>query len=160
MIAKTFRTLLLAALLLPAAVFVSACSTTSKKVADEGQDIAFTEVKRYFFKNDQTPPAECFKITTKKDFEKYFGMAPVMGTDGEPTSVDFSKECVCAVVEPETSLSTTLRPVSMRFVGGKLQFKCGKRVSKQMRSFTIVPVLIVKYDKKYSSCPVELVWNE
>ena len=47
-------------------------------------------------KNDQVIP-EYPKITTEEEFNKLFGMATIMGKDGKPTAIDFTKQFVLGV---------------------------------------------------------------
>jgi hypothetical protein len=51
-------------------------------------------VKNSFDKKQFTNP----KITTKEEFENIFGYATTMGENGKPSSIDFSKEFVIAVI--------------------------------------------------------------
>jgi hypothetical protein len=77
------------------------------------KNIPYRVANGYFVRNDvkKVPTA---KITSSQQFFSYFGCAPVMGKDGEPTRIDFQKEYVLAVCKPETWYSTELTPVSLR----------------------------------------------
>lgn len=65
--------------------------------------IPFKVAKRYFVNNTVAAGLmEISMISTEAEFNKYFGMAAVMGEDGIPTSIDFSKEFVIAVINEST----------------------------------------------------------
>ena len=85
------------------------------------EDVPFTQLDHYFFKNGQEIPADP-KIDSEEEFSALFGMAAVMGKDGMPTPVDFSKEFVIAVVKPVTDQFTELSPVSLQMSDGELVF--------------------------------------
>jgi hypothetical protein len=62
-------------------------------------EIPYTIAQRYFVKNgyneeDLANP----KITSSEKFNRLFGMATVMGKNGAPTSIDFNRQFVVAVV--------------------------------------------------------------
>ena len=73
--------------------------------------VSYTVAERYFVKNgvEQVPLA----LTTQAEFEAVFGAAPVMGSGGIPTPIDFTQQWVIALAEPESAVATTIQPVSL-----------------------------------------------
>ena len=76
-------------------------------------EIPFYEAKNYFVRNDIQNSVPV-KFENEKDFKEYFGMAAVMGKDGMPTSIDFTKQYVIAVTLPETDTETDINLVSLK----------------------------------------------
>ena len=113
-----------------------------------GVDIPFTEARNYFVNNTVTgmPPT---KITKESDFQKYFGMATTMGTDGQPTAIDFSRQYVVDVVLPETNKWTDIVPLSLKQTAdGNLVFTYSIKQGEE-RSYTIRPFTMIIVDKTY-----------
>ncbi len=116
--------------------------------------IPYTVADRYFVRNDVTglPPAT---IMSDKEFEKYFGMATVMGTNGSPTKIDFNKSFVICVALAPTDIDTDLSAVSLTDTNSnKLVLRYGIKRGKKM-SYTSQPLLLLVVDKKYEK-PVVL----
>lgn len=139
------------ALLIICLAAVSSCATSRKA---EGRNVAYKVANRYFFRNDATIPQDA-RITTKEQFESLFGMATVMGNDGQPTVIDFSKEFVIAVVLPETWNATELFPVSLRDSGSALTLNYRQTVGEK-RSYSIQPCMLIIVDKNYERRKVVL----
>ena len=121
----------------------------------QSADIPFEEVKNYFFRNDADIP-ENPVIDSSEQFGELFGAAAFMGKDGQPTSVDFDKELVIAVVNPVTDRLTELIPESLQKVNGELVFTYRETIGEQ-QSWTMRPILLVKVDRKYKTDTVKLV---
>lgn len=117
-------------------------------------DIPFEEVKNYFFRNNAEIP-ESPLIDSSEQFESLFGAAAFMGKGGQPTSIDFNKEFVIAVVNSVTDCSTELVPESLRKEDGELVFTYLETIGEQ-QSWTMQPVLLVKVDRKYRAETVRL----
>ena len=113
----------------------------------QASDIPFEEVKNYFFRNNAEIP-ESPLIDSSEQFESLFGTAAFMGKDGQPTSIDFDKEFVIAVVNPVTDCSTELVPESLRKEDEELVFTYQETIGEQ-QSWTMQPILLVKVDRKY-----------
>ena len=118
------------------------------------KDVPFTQLDHYFFKNGQEIPADP-KIDTEEEFSALFGMAAVMGKDGMPTPVDFSKEFVIAVVKPVTDQLTELSPISLQMSDGELVFTYSETTGEKM-SWSMQPLLLVKADRRYGTAAVRL----
>lgn len=121
----------------------------------QSADIPFEEVQNYFFRNDADIP-ENPVIDSSEQFEELFGAAAFMGKDGQPTSIDFDKEFVIAVVNPVTDFLTELTPESLQKVDGELVFTYRETVGEK-QSWTMRPILLVKVDRKYKTDTVKLV---
>lgn len=116
--------------------------------ADASRSIAFTVADHYFV-NNTVKEFNSHKIADAAEFSQVFGMAAVMGKNGEPTKINFAKQYVIAVVKPETDHVTTLTPVSLVKRGdGKMVFtyRCETGAS---QSYTMRPCLIVIVDKAH-----------
>ena len=128
----------------------------SETVASE--DIPYIVANRYFVRNDYkkedlTSP----KITSEGQFEKHFGMAPIMGPDGKPTAVDFSRQYVISVIGELTDQRTEIVPVSLQQKAGTIEFIYKINEGEKI-SATIRPVLLIIVDNKYQG-EVKLVKN-
>lgn len=130
-----------------AAVMTLASYGCKQKTSSEDGNVPFEIAKNYFFNNDRQIPSSP-KITTGEEFGKLFGMAAVMGKDGEPTAIDFDKQFVLAIVLPVTSLETEITPVSLECRNDSLFYTYNiRRGDKQ--SFSIRPMSAIILDKKY-----------
>ncbi len=137
---------------------IGACTNkpvTKVEDNEESSEVAFEVAKNYFFKNDQQIPASP-KITTEEEFNKLFGMATVMGEDGKPTSIDFAKQFVLAIVLPVTEMATEINPVKVEAKNDSLLYTYDVKTGKK-QSFTIQPVSIIILDKKYENKEIVLV---
>lgn len=141
---KTNKLNLKAMVLSAFAVILAVCSScnTSEKA------IGYSEVENYFLRNDVTDYSPRV-ITTSEEMRQYFGMAAVMGPGGMPTSVDFDKENVIAIVEPQTDRDTELKIESIKRQEGGMVVTYKVVVSGDSRSYQTVPCLLVKVNKKY-----------
>ena len=113
--------------------------------------IPFTQAKGYFVKNTFKPSSlkNC-KIQSKEQFEEIFGMATVMGKDGKPTPIDFSKQFVIAVIQEETNRITELIPQSIKKIKkNKMEFHFEIKTGEE-QTFSIIPCLVIVVDKKYN----------
>jgi hypothetical protein len=109
-------------------------------------DIAFTVAKNYFVRNDARKLSDP-KIETAEVFKELFGMATTMGKDGKPTTIDFAKQYVIAVLFPETNRATTIEPVSLqKDTKGEILLTY-KMVVGQEQSYTTIPNLIIVVNK-------------
>ena len=146
-----------------AAIVFHSCNTVSKsadnkKQKDPGgsitavvveQDVPYTTAQRYFVNNtyhdgDLVNP----KITTHTEFEKFFGAAPVMGKNGQPTSIDFSKQYIVAVMGKLTDRNTSININSLKQKDNVILLNY-KVTEGEKESATIRPVLIIIVDNKY-----------
>jgi hypothetical protein len=117
-------------------------------------DVPFTELDRYYFKNGQEIPGNP-KIDSAEAFSELFGVAAVMGEDGQPTPVDWGKEFVIAVVNPVTDQATELTPESLSLENGELVFTYTETVGER-QSWTMRPILLIKVDRKYGAETIRL----
>ena len=137
---------------------MTACTSNSTESAtnNKGTDeVAFEVAKNYFFKNDQQIPASP-KITTEEEFNKLFGMATVMGKDGKPTSIDFTKQFVLAIVLPVTDKATEINPVKVEVKSGALFYTYEVKTGEK-QTYSIQPVSIIILDKQYENNEVKLI---
>lgn len=125
--------------------------------------VPYKIAKHYYVKNTiKTDQLKQYKITSKKEFDKVFGAAAVMGKDGIPTKIDFKKEFVIGVVGAETSTATELIPESLLAISklkavGKstLVFQLKQKLG-QTNSFTVMPNIIAVVNRKYIGCAIKL----
>lgn len=137
-------------ILFSALVCLMTSSCASNSTATGGSEVPFVEAKNYYLRNDvkSAPPAV---ITSQTEFDNYFGIAAVMGKNGQPTTIDFSKQNVIAVTVPETDRSTNIVPISLcGNDDGKLVLSY-KIVEKEKTSYTMLPVLLLVVDKSFGN---------
>ncbi len=121
-------------------------------------EIPFYEAKNYFVRNDIQNSVPV-KFESEKDFKEYFGMAAVMGKDGMPTSIDFTKQYVIAVTLPETDTETDINLVSLKKDTNSDIILTYKVITEEKRSYAIIPVRLLIVDKKYDGT-VKLIRQE
>jgi hypothetical protein len=121
----------------------------AKRKTAKWRTIPFTLADHYFVRNDVSAYGNKV-ITTKKQFFEFFGMGAVMGKNGLPTAIDFSKQYVIAVIKPETFNSAELKAVTLRRdQRGNIVFTYRYKVGEK-QTYSIVPCLIVIVDKTAS----------
>ena len=117
------------------------------KIESDVVDIQFQIGKNYFVKNTIDSIANPL-IETQAPFDSIFGMATVMGEEGKPTAIDFSKQSVIAVMIPETEYITNIVPVKLsKNNEGKLIFSYAINQGKKATS-TMVPSCILIINKE------------
>jgi hypothetical protein len=121
----------------------------------ESSEVAFEVAKNYFFKNNQMIP-ENSKIVSEEEFNKLFGMATIMGEDGKPTAIDFTKQFVVAIVLPITDFATEINPVKVEEKGDSLLYTYEVKTGEK-QSFSIQPVSIIILGKEYESKEIVLI---
>ncbi len=84
-------------------------ASSTMNVDNELKNIDFKIAKNYFVNNTIDSISNPL-IETQSTFDSIFGMATVMGEDGKPTAIDFSKQVVIAVMVPETEFITSIIP--------------------------------------------------
>lgn len=120
------------------ALMLSACS----------EKVPYTVADHYFLKNDVTGEVPS-KLSNRADFEKYFGMAAVMGVNGLPSPIDFDNQYVIAVTLPQTNKNTEISPVSLtRGKDHKVVFKYKVELGDDM-SYSINPILVIIVNKEF-----------
>ncbi len=137
-------------------------ANSAVKVEDEKKDgvkdreIPYIVADRYFVKN-AVESVENPKITTQAEFDKIFGTAAVMGKGGLPTTIDFSKQYVIAVVKPETDFNTKLIPLGLqKNEKGKIIFSY-KVENGEKQTYTTVPCLVIVVNNTF---PGDVVLEE
>lgn len=110
--------------------------------------IPYEVAERYFIRNDVNglPPTT---IVSAEEFENYFGMAAVMGTNGNPTEIDFSKNFVICIALDPTETATDLSVISLTNTNSdhldlRYEIKRGEKMS-----YTYQPLMLLIVDKKY-----------
>jgi hypothetical protein len=145
------------------AILFSSCNSTAKNTVNAKQrnandsataitaeqDIPFTMANRYFVNNtyndgDLMNP----KITTPEQFKKIFGMATVMGPNGKPTAIDFSRQYVVAVIGKLTNRNTSINMNSLKQKDNLISLAY-KVTEGEKGSVTIRPALLIIVDNKY-----------
>lgn len=144
-----------------AAIIVAAAITSCNNKLSKSESADSTEISQtivsdtvpyivadhYFLKNDlkELPPE---KISSQEEFDKYFGMAAVMGKGGQPTDIDFSKQFVIDIAMAATDYDSSLVPLSLKEQNDSLIFRYKFREGEK-RSYSIQPLLMLVVDRKY-----------
>ena len=135
-----------------------ACTNNKQVTAvennEENNEIVFEAAKNYFYNHNVGLPSP--KITTEKEFRKYFGMATTMSTDGKPTAIDFSKQFVLDIVLPASEWLMEITPVKVMAKGDTLLYYYQVKVG-QKQSFQSQPISIIIIDKENEKQGVVLV---
>lgn len=120
---------------------------TQKENSATAQNVSYTVLKNYFVKNTVGEWKET-RIDTQEKFDEVFGAATVMGEQGKPTSIDFSKESVITIILPETDVETTIVPISIsKDKSGNLTFNYKVKKGNKL-SFTTRPNFALKINNK------------
>lgn len=136
------KTLMVAAIATTLFGFTS-CSTSEKT-------INYKDAQRYFVRNDVKDYSPRI-ITNAKEFDQFFGMAAVMGSQGMPTPVNFDKENVIAIIEPETNKDTEIKIKSIKKEDNQIVVRYKVVTTGAPRSYSTVPCQVVKISKKYGN---------
>jgi len=148
--------------LLAITLLFAACGSLNEvaRIEKGASPIYYEQLDNYFVRND----VDCSKLQklifdNKQDFESYFGEAAVMGTDGTPTSVNWRKQYVIAVILPQTTRSTTVTPVDVKQNGNSVVFNY--RVTRgEKNSYSLVPFTAVALDKPATPQGLEFYFVE
>lgn len=123
-------------------------------------EVPYTQLQNYFFRNDADLPTNP-KIDTQERFDSLFGMARVMGAEGQPTRVDFESQFVIAVVMPITNQQTELDNAHLYatydLLGHSiLRFKYSVRRDEDTLSYSMQPILLIAVDRQYDAERIDL----
>ncbi|MBQ5456301.1 MAG: pyridoxamine 5'-phosphate oxidase family protein [Prevotella sp.] len=149
------KKVLLAFAVLLGLVACTANKATSAEKSVVSSEVPFTVAEHYFFNKGQDIPVNP-KITSEELFKQLFGMATVMGENGKPTKIDFSKQFVLAVVLPVTDINTEINPVKVEEKGDTLFYHYDVKTGEK-QSFSIQPLSIIILDKKYENKEIFLI---
>lgn len=136
-------------------VAVLFCSCKSGNGSAAESDVNFTVAKNYYFKNGAEIPKNQ-KIDSAEEFQSLFGMAAVMGKDGMPTAIDFSKQFVLAVVLPVTDVYTEIQPLDVKVQGGELVYEYSVKTGEKM-TYSMRPMALIVLDREYDGLKVRMV---
>ncbi len=131
------------------------CSCKSGGGSTAGSNVNFTVAKNYFFKNNAEIPANP-KISSADEFQNLFGMAAVMGKDGMPTAIDFSKQFVLAVVLPVTDVATEIQPLDVKVQDGELVYEYSVKTGEKM-TYSMQPMKLIVLDREFDGLNVKMV---
>ncbi len=131
------------ALLASIAIGLSSCHSAESAVD-------YKETSHYFVRNDVTDFSPRL-IKSGVEFERYFGAAATMGPGGMPTSIDFKKQNVIAIIEPQTNIDTDIKVSSIKKQDGKIAVRYKVVKTGEPKSYTSVPCLLLRIDKKHGS---------
>lgn len=127
------------------ALFFTACATTKEA---GNSNIKYLEAQRYFFNNNASVPSSPI-TTTQEEFDKLYGAATVMGRNGRPTTIDFSKQFTIGIVLPETNDNTEIHPGKLTSDGDMLTLHYSTTVTDRNMSWTMRPMSLIVVDRKY-----------
>ena len=133
------KTLLIAVLIAAVAAMLNSCAVNLNGVAAN-----YRPMNNYFVNNNFKDGTHKLVIHNQHDFESVFGMAAVMGKNGQPTSIDFNHQFVVAIILPVTDYQTDVETVMLNRDGNRLYYsymiKRGHRTSYTIRPFAAVVV--------------------
>lgn len=126
------------------AIVVAAC-LTGCKVTDNAKELSYSKAHGYFVRNDAPENAPEY-YDSKESFDSIFGMAAVMGKEGMPSDIDFSRQSVIAVIGKETNRPTEYVPVSLTAQADtlRLEYQSDEGTA---TSYTMVPSLLLIIEK-------------
>ena len=131
-------------------IFLMVSCRNTSTIQESTENVPYEIVQGYFVKNDaDLSTLKNGKIATEAEFSAIFGPAAVMGSNGMPTAVDFSKQYIIAVIGNKTDSVVTIVPISLVKKGDHLTFTYEYKVGDK-QSFTIQPSLAIVVDSKYA----------
>lgn len=131
------------------ALFADHQINTAMDNDNEQGKIPYIVAQRYFVKNTVDKGFKTLKITSKDEFDRYFGMAAVMDKDGKPTSIDFSQQYVIAIINNESNKDKNITLTSLTQDSNKIKLQYKIIVDDEVQAFTKRLALILVIDKKY-----------
>lgn len=113
----------------------------------EAFNVQYSPLNGYFVKNTwKKQKATLLKFTSQAQLEKVFGMATVMGENGKPTMVDFTKSTVIALILPKTDALYDLKMVGLDKINKRIAFTYSY-VEKGKTTAISQPFLLIQMDK-------------
>lgn len=131
------------ALFIGTSIVMSSCHS-SKNI------INYKEAYHYFVRNDVTDYSPRL-IQSAEKLNQYFGMATVMGKNGVPTNIDFTKYNAIAIIESATNRDTEIKVTSIKNYNNKIVVKYKTIQKGKPMTYKMVPSAIYQIDKKYGS---------
>lgn len=124
--------------------------TTTAFAQKKAKKVPFTVANRYFVSNEVQDGINVFpKITSREEYDRLFGMATVMGKDGTPTPIDFSRQYVIAVIDGITNKNVRLSAEKLVLRDSVITFTFKKEVNGENPHTYFRHCLIIIVDKKY-----------
>lgn len=119
----------------------TACSVGqhSTSSSTKGKDISYSIGRNYFANTSSTNKTV---LHSQREFNKLFSPAAVMGKDGEPTKINFSREMVIPFILPETNRDTEIKVQSVQKIGKELRVSF-RVIRGEERSYTIRPMTFI-----------------
>jgi hypothetical protein len=119
------------------------------KIIDTETEVPFKEAKNYFVKNTfHEDQLQSPKIETQEKLEEIFGAAAVMGPNGMPTEIDFTKQYAIAVVGKVNDTATTYKVRSLVQKLGVIELDLAIE-SGTKQSYSTQPYILLIVDRKY-----------
>lgn len=135
---------------------LTVCAVTSS-FGQNKSNIPFKLANNYFVNNTfKRSDITGNKILSAIKFAEIFSMATVMGNDGKPTSIDFTKQFVIVVIDEVTDFNTTLIPEKLvKISNKKLNFEFETKIGEK-QTMTTRPFIIIIVAKKYKNYKIGL----
>ena len=111
------KTFLLSFVTLTMMALMSSCAVNL-----DGVTANYSRSNNYYINNHLSNGTHKLVIQNQQEFESVFGEGAVMGRNGQPTRIDFSRQFVVAVILPETNRQTTIETALVRRLGDRLYF--------------------------------------
>lgn len=128
-------------LLLTTACFCS-CGTDKKTTT-----VQYSIAQGYFVRND-APPHAPYYYDSQESFDSVFGTAAVMGENGVPTSIDFKRQSVVALIGATTICPTDYAPISLTSYNDTLLLKY-KSIEEHPTTYSMKPLLLLIINKPH-----------
>lgn len=131
---------------------MNACNSSKNSTETENPkevDMPFVTAKNYFVKNTfQDGSLSTLKLSNQADFDSIFGMATVMGSDGKPTAIDFSKQYAVSIIGSTTDKENSISINSLKKSDSVLVLEY-KLIEGEKQSFSIRPFALIFIDNSY-----------
>lgn len=122
----------------------------SQPVESKSTEVPFVIANGYFVNNTQkNTKVEELKITSKQQLDQYFGMAATMGEKEQPTTIDFNKSYVLAVVGVESNKETTFDVKGLVQSDNGIELSYTIKEDSKAQSFTTHSFVMLVVDKQF-----------
>ncbi|MFH0755720.1 MAG: DUF6567 family protein [Bacteroidota bacterium] len=124
-------------------------SVKDKVMENIDSDVPFSIARDYCLKTTlKSKQLSNPKITTQKEFERIFQKSTTMDENSSPTSIDFSKQYVIAIVDRATKNKTVINADNLKVRGDDMTLFY-KIEEGEKQTCKIQPSIILVIDKKY-----------
>ncbi len=115
-------------------------------IKTEGKEVRYAEARHYFSIAPGNAQQQVL-ITSQSQLDSLFSPAAVMGKDGQPTKIDFTRQMAIGMTLPEGNDQRDIRVISLTREGDALRLVYNIKYGELGMSYTIKPMLFLVVDR-------------